>query len=682
MRSSRRRVWVRMATIGVVAVVLAGAHARVEEQPPATLASPPVPLEDLPAVCATGRELGLRFGSIQPVAMEDNAPLGYQVFPPVISPDRTADFRVVMEFVGDIPTLTVRQFENNEEGFIVVTLERTTTRSVDGRLISIFDWTVPAGVLGSALRYFHGHDSPAVPIGEVELPGVVVEAPIPGAFGGEVRTHERIRVRLLSTNIEESVVQEFTPPETVPTLVEVQAGQYASHVVNLHVPGFGDERVQGGDHAYDLEGVVQALLQRLKDTMEVVAIIPEKSAMSAWAGFHGVVKNDVTGIGLPIFDDSSRYGSAGVLRGRQVYALGEAFQPATFLHEVGHQHGAFFELPELIGVAAAGHEPWGHMALTAFASQPAVATATALGVSQGETLLGSVLIGTRVPTRTTAEEGLAGLVGSEFQIALTGAPIIYNQLQRYAMGFVEAAAVSDIEVFEDQSQFDAETVTAPEVGTTLAGNTQTVTMNQIRQQHGDRSGSVQTHVRMGFVVITRDGLLPQRAMDWFNFYAQRMGADSGTRSYNGFGSFKETTAGAASLATDINPLTDEKINQSLPVSNASFGPSDWRGLILDQAFAGTITTDQRLTLAGRIDTAIHGDTDYVAIIIRFTPYGGGDDLTTQGDVTNGAFSFDASVPQEPGAYVVDIFIYESFESPATATATIQPVFINAPIAAR
>ncbi len=462
----------------------------------------------------------------------------------------------------------------------------------------------------------------------------------------------------------------------------MQAGQYASHVVNLHIRDFGDERVQGGDQAYDLEGVVQAVLQRLKDTMEVVAIIPEKSAMSPWAGFHGVVKNDVTGIGLPVFDNSGLHGSAGILRGHEVYAAGEAFRPATFLHEIGHQHGYYLKLPELIGVEAAGHEPDAHMALTAFASQPDVATATALGTSQGETLLGSVLRGTRVATRTAPVAGLAGLVGSDFQIGLTGAPVVYSQTQRYAMGLVEGSGVSDIEVFEDQKQFDPETVTAPEVGTTLAGNTQTVTMNQIRQQHGDRSGSVLTHVRVGFIVISRDGLLPQRAMDWFNFYAQRMGVDSGTRSYNGFGSFKETTAGAASLTTDINPLTDEKINQALPVSNASFGPSDWRGLILDQAFAGTMTTDQRLTLSGRIDTAIHGDTDYVAIIIRFMPYGGGDDLTTQGDVTNGAFSFDASVPQESGAYAVDIFIYESFESPATSTAVVEPVFITAPIAAR
>ncbi len=213
MTSRRRQVWVRMATIGVVAVVLAGAHARVEEQPPATLARPPAPLEDVPAVCATGRELGLQFGLIQPVAMEDNAPLGYQVFPPVIAPDRTEDFRVVMEFVGDVPTLTVRQYERSDEGFVVVTLERATTRSVDGRLISIFEWTVPARVLAEALRYFHGHDNPAVPIGEVELPGVVVEEPVSGAFGGAIRTHEPIRVRLLSTNLEESVLKTFTPPE-------------------------------------------------------------------------------------------------------------------------------------------------------------------------------------------------------------------------------------------------------------------------------------------------------------------------------------------------------------------------------------------------------------------------------------------------------------------------------------
>jgi len=83
--------------------------------------------------------------------------------------------------------------------------------------------------------------------------------------------------------------------------------------------------------------------------------VPEPSAK----GFYQQVKNEVRGIGLPIFDNSSQYGSTGRLQGivelGNVAALAEApFGPplaeavASLSHEVLHRFAAFvrFRAPE------------------------------------------------------------------------------------------------------------------------------------------------------------------------------------------------------------------------------------------------------------------------------------------------------------------------------------------------
>ena len=653
MTDGRRQRW-RRSVLGVgVLLMLFGTQPRLQQQMTSAMLALPEPWPVVRDLCATGRETAVMRGLVQRVALEDNAPLGYQVFPTIIEPNCTEDFRIVFEFVGDVPTLTFRQFDDSDEGFTPVTLERTGTRSVDGRLISIFDRTFPASVLATAVWFFHGYDWPRVPIGELELPWTA--------------NTDRIRVRLAQSNLPVSEVRPLnvgSAGATANTALTAVAGQYASHVVNLHIPSFGDERVQAGDQDYDDVSVLQEFYKYIKDEYEVVAIIPEKAPMSTWGGFHQVVKSDVTGLNLNLYDNSGQYGSNAALRGVEVYALGSAFVPATFLHEQGHQHGSYYELATLIGAEGGGHDPDGHMALS----------------DQGETLVGAVLEGTRKVMKTSEIAAVESLAASEFQVVRTDAPLMYHPLQRYRMGLLDGGQVPDIEVFDNQKQFDPDSSSDPKPGTMLVGNTQTVTMNQIRAEYGDRSGPVLTHVRVAFVVVTRDGLLPQQAMDWFNFYAQRMGVDSGTRSYDGYPSFNEATGGVASLTTDINPLTAEKINQGLPVSNAAFGPTDWRGLVLDGTFPGQITTDQRLTVSGSVDQNIHGGKSFVAIIVRFTKYGqSGGGLTTQGSVSsNGSFSFDANVPQDPGAYSVDMFLFETFESSATSTAVLEPIFVTAP----
>ena len=517
MTSETRHDWRRLTALSGIMLALLVARPQVQ-QPDALwqdrLANLPEPLMPEPMVCATDQEFAYQFGFEPRFAIADNAPLGYQVIPTVLKPNRTEDFRIVFEMVGDVSTLSFNRFDDSDAGSTPETWERTTTRTVDGRLISVFDRTLPASVLGVALRFSHGYDRPMVPIGEIELPGPVASGPdgTPGT-----PTRRRLRVRLAPSNLPESEVRQFDLSQPGQTAVEVQGAQYASHVVNLHAPDFDDERVMGGDQAYDRVGAVQAFLRQVKDEYEHVAIIPEKSAFEAWSGFWSLIKNDVEGINLPVTDQSSAFGSNGTLRGTQIYTLGNAFVSSTFLHEVGHQHGSRYELASLIGAEGGGHEPRGHMAL----------------MWPGRTMIAAVLRGTRGVVRSGDVAAVKTLAGSDFEIERPDGPHTYHPLQMYRMGHTQASEVPDMEVFDNQKQFDPDAASEPDAGTKLQGSTQAVTVNDIQGKYGMRSGLVATHWRVGFVVVTRDRLLSQEAMNWFNFYAQRMGADSGQRATTG-----------------------------------------------------------------------------------------------------------------------------------------------------
>jgi hypothetical protein len=111
----------------------------------------------------------------------------------------------------------------------------------------------------------------------------------------------------------------------------------APHVVNLQVPA--DDPAELWEPPFD---DVQAVLTRFYevfgddyDFANVVFLLPDLFANRD----HFGVRNDVQGIGLPIFDNASDYGSAGALLGITRFPLDTVFDlvdPGA-LHEIGHQ---------------------------------------------------------------------------------------------------------------------------------------------------------------------------------------------------------------------------------------------------------------------------------------------------------------------------------------------------------
>ena len=442
----------------------------------------------------------------RPLALEHGAPLFFRQRPAVIRADHTGTIHFEnFTVVGDVATLEFRPYDPFSEDPRVEFWERTGTRMVGERMVSLFNPTWPAAELARLMRIqTHGYDDPSL------LWGRVVSN---GATSG-------IYVRVASTNLPVSKVTRVD--NTV---------QFASHVVNLVLPNYGDSRIAGGTYAFEEERVTRELYRHVRDTYDAVAIVPQLTHVAPFDGFHFNVQNDVHGISKPILDDSAYYGSAGRLKGIEVYPQVALAMNDASNHEIAHQWGHSYDWHAMTGITLAGHRPDAHTPLLA----------------EEETLVGALLDGTR-RIRATADGG--------FVVERTPLPIRFHSLLMYGMGLIPAERVPDVNVFHDQAQFLDTVGSTPTPGTVVVGGSTQVGIDQILMQHGPRIGSVARVWRRATVVVSRDSLISPREMDYWNFIAQRLEdpEGSGVPSYNGFVSFDAATRWAADLQTDIDPL--------------------------------------------------------------------------------------------------------------------------------
>ena len=607
-----------------------------------------------PAVaCGAPTHLPLFRGARALSPLSDNMPLTYEQFPRILTPTESGTIRIVAEVLGDVPEVTFRRsVPTLDTGYSSEVWARITTRTVDGRVVSVFDQRYPGSVLGDLLVYSHGNDFPQVPLGRLEVPGSIVTdlngAPIDPTF-------ETVWLRLAPSNLPVSTVQAVTSTDQ-----SMPAAQYASHVVNLVVPGFGDTQILNGAQAFAFEQAAQAFYQGFADAYHTLSFIPRRSPFASYAAFNINVKNDVTGIGAPVIDEQASYGSR-TLRSVQLYAAGFAGQQETTVHQIAHHWGDQSDLAGIAGVAAAGRHPATHTPLL-------------LG---GATLIGAVLDGTReverVPSAVVDDD-------SGNQIARAAAPVTFHPLQLYRMGFVEPAAVPDVTVFGDQAQFSQDGVSAPPIGTPVTGEQHTVNINEIMAALGPRRGPSFTEWRQAFVVVS-DELISQMEMDYFNFYAQRAAAASGTQSYDGYGSFAEATEHRVTLRTDIDTRADAgdtKVTQPLAVSYAPFGPRDWRGLVFDEPVPSRVVAGASYTLSGSIDSELLPGR-FQFLVLRAARYGDApaDAITVQTTVSGGRFSVPILfTDDQSGAYEIDLFVFADEASPAIPTSVVSPLFVE------
>jgi len=552
--------------------------------------SPGLPLSlpgdtpDPPIRCGTTTQRNLM--GIQPEAvpggLPDGEPLFFDQDPPLVFADHVGPI-ILRGFsvIGDFASVQFLRDDSDRPEGRTETWHRINSRSINGQLISIFEPSWPDTELATSLEHrTFGFDRPFLYWGAYQIPGST-----------DVRN---VYLRMGLTGIPSSRVTQIN-----------DRVQYSSSVVNLVVPGFGDSRIYGSK-TFELSQASLLFYQHFSDTYDVLGFTPQSTIVADYGAFHQNVRNGVSGLNLPVFDNSNAYGSAGILKGAELYAGSTAARYEDTNHEMAHQWGSHFDWTRIAGIARAGWNPSSHAPLW----------------TGGETLIGAVLTGDR-RGRT---------MSNSYQIEVTPAPTRYHPIEKYSMGVIGPEQVPDFAVFLEQDQFDPDSSASPASGVKVKGDVRQVVISDVIREHGPRSGPGFSEWRRAAVLVSRDRLATQREMDYWNFFAQRLGDRNRTARPTrlGFGSFRQATDNAMTLSTAIRPIGTSALPEELDVDTPVFGPTDWRGVTFSQPVPSRFSVDQVTTLSGRV-TALD-PVDFNSIGITFSKVDGSEPVRFYGDV--------------------------------------------------
>lgn len=305
----------------------------------------------------------------------------------------------------------------------------------------------------------------------------------------------------------------------------------------------------------------------------------------------------------------------------------------------------------LIGIARAGHQTSAHDPL--WATYPS--------------RMSSVLEG----HRTVVDAGGA------YVVARSAAAIAFPPMLRYAMGILPAAGVPDMVLFDDQAQFTLANPPAP--GTPVAGGVKTTNIAAVVGLHGERTGPVPTEWSRATIVVSRGGLLSQREMNYWTFYAQRSEDPnrSGIIDFDGYSSFDRATDNAVNFKTDIRPLTGAAIVGPLSVDYPSYGRLDLRGLELNAPRAPLSAAGAPMTIAGRVTVANRASLDRVAFCVAEEDEASCGRSAIAVSALGGDGSFSAAVmPPAAGRYQLLMFLVTPAGGRLTSTQQVSTFTVN------
>ena len=551
-------------------------------------------------------------GEMEPLA--DGHPLRADQFPRFLHPTHEGSFGFTDFLVlGDHASVTFERVDAGN-GHTAETWARTGTDAVAGHLVSVFSPAWDAAVLRETLRRSSwGVDEPSLYWGRLVVPG------------GGGHGHVNIHLALAPSNVPASPVVRID-----------DRVQYASHVVNIRDDDFGDSRILGGDTALNLPEITNLFYEYFADEYEVVAVVSRTARLHD--SFHQIVRNDIGGIGLDLFDESAAYGSAAVLEAVEGYSSGNWASWRIVLHEQGHQVGEYTAAWSDAGLAASTgtHAPHVH-------------THTPL-MTPGAVTYGAL-------------EGNLRVALDTFRIEHTVPLVTYHPLTLYRMGLLSAADLPPMQVFLDQGQFGADTSSAPEVGTEVSGGTVEVTVNDLMAADGVRTGPATTAIRRAVVYVSRGGLAPQSEMDVVNYFARRLGESSGVTSWDRYPSFFEATAGGAVMTTDIRRKPPgSAAGAAASVHCAKVGVDALVGIVLDEEFGGCLTAGTSVEVSGVLNL---DDENYYAVCLRFRRYGApdGDRIYECDELNAERFSLTVTFPEnEPGGYTMEAFAFSNADA--------------------
>lgn len=295
-------------------------------------------------------------------------------------------------------------------------------------------------------------------------------------FVGFIRLLDSSNAVITSYNAFVSVVDENIPPVFITT--RVNDARQTRRILNLRRPLI---------KTTDLRAAVQQFYAYFPDDFDFVQVVFTTPSYPGNRS-HGPIRNDVSGIGLSLFNNSSQYGSAGRLLGITFFPIDSYFDCAetAFSHETGHQWITYVQHPKL---APGPHWPPSTMA--------------------------TGVMGFNIPP---------GVVGGEFNVAIepagnglyrvTSRPGTkeFSDFDLYLMGLLPASQVAPGVVLEGTTCTDC----------TMAGTT--ITVQDIIGRHGPRLPDPSTSkksFRVGTVVISRDRLLSDDEMALLEYFAAR-----------------------------------------------------------------------------------------------------------------------------------------------------------------
>lgn len=539
---------------------------------------------------------------------------------------RLADFTVA----GDVARVRFDRWNPERGEFEVETWERERTDNVQGHLVSRFQPSWSPDTIQSLLGLTRvGLDRPFLYL---------------GSFRGAADAPHIAYAVYLRVG---SSVYRPVPTERISDTV-----QYSSHVVNLVVPGFGDQRLVTD---YDLATVTRKFYEHFEDSYEVLAVIPATAHLLESGAFHRIVQNQVEGIGKSLFSRASDYGSAGTLLGVEVYHNVRFLTNEASTHELTHSWSHSFDWSRIAGIARAGHQPLSHAPL----------------MTGGESLVGAVLLPTR--RAVIRQDGSAA-------IESTASPARQHPLDLYAMGLLEPAQMPDWVVFEDQGQFSPNGAAAPDPGTPIAGGTRRVSVNDVMAAHGPRSGPVLSSLSRATIVVSRDVFLSPEEMAYWNFFAARLEdpTGSGVVSYDGQPSFDLTTHRRIDLRTGIRPRVFPRLTQPHDVDPLTFGPTDCRAVDFGTPPRARVRVGERFRVDGRVTA--RDRRDFHQVLIRIWPSTGDESRAERahsGISGSGAFSVEFELRDgREGEYSVQTFLFWPDAPPQYPRCTLSPLIVS------
>ncbi|HEV2721580.1 MAG TPA: hypothetical protein VG323_16275, partial [Thermoanaerobaculia bacterium] len=238
----------------------------------------------------------------------------------------------------------------------------------------------------------------------------------------------------------------------------------------------------------DIQTAILQFYAYYRDDFDFVQVV---FALPSWPAnrYHGMVRNDVGGIGAASLNVGASFGSAAKLKGYTVFPIDTLFDcgESAFSHELGHQWINFLKNPSL----AAGTPHW----------PPSTMARGIMGLSiPGQGAGGDFPYKIEMVNSTTAHV-TSSTVTQEF-----------SDFDLYLMGFLPASAVAPGIVIQGNGCADCMVPASP------------ITIADVTAANGPRipnSTLSQRSFRVGTVIVSRDRLLNDEEMAMFEYFAAR-----------------------------------------------------------------------------------------------------------------------------------------------------------------